>query len=72
MRGLTAREFDLLAVLAGAPGRVFTRAELLGGFGDEASFEAVDKGVAALRRKLGGEGKRLRTERGVGYALEAD
>lgn len=71
VKALTAREFDLLAVLAGAPGRVFTRAELLEGFGDEASLEAVDKGVAALRKKLGGEGKRLKTQRGVGYVLEA-
>lgn len=70
LEGLSAREFDVLAVLAGAPGRPFGRRELLDSLGSEASLEAVDKTVASLRRKLGKEGRRLKTQRGVGYFLE--
>ena len=69
---LTAREFDLLAFLAGHPRRVFTRGQLLEqvwsssrGWQSEAS---VTEYVHRLRHKLGH--RYLVTVRGVGYRLD--
>lgn len=69
---LTAREFDLLAFLAGHPRRVFTRGQLLEqvwsssrGWQSEAT---VTEHVHRLRHKLGR--RHLVTVRGVGYRLE--
>ncbi|MFW0794008.1 response regulator transcription factor [Gordonia sp. CPCC 205515] len=66
---LTAREFDLLAFLAGHPQQVFTRAQLLeqvwvssSGWQSEAT---VTEHVHRLRAKLGA--RYLVTVRGVGY-----
>jgi DNA-binding response OmpR family regulator len=66
---LTPTEFDLLAFLAQRPGRVFTRAQLLGdvwGYRDGAGGRTVDSHVRALRAKLGTDV--IRTVHGVGYA----
>ena len=71
---LTSTEFDLLAKLAGSPGRVFTREELLSsvwGQADYASGRTVDVHVAQVRAKLG-EHSPIRTSRGVGYAADED
>nr|WP_304524098.1 response regulator transcription factor [Demequina maris] len=74
---LTALEFDLLAALASAPGRVFTRRQLIERvwgwdfFGDE---RIVDVHVRKLRRALGDDAdspRLLHTVRGVGYKLAA-
>ncbi len=69
---LTPTEFDLLKAMAGRPGTVFTRGELLGlvwGWPDAAqTTRAVDSQVKALRRKLGSG--LIRTVHGVGYAVE--
>jgi len=68
---LTPTEFDLLAHLLRAPGRVWTRDELLSavwGYGG-GSGRTVDVHVAQLRAKLGA-GAPLRTVRGVGYAAD--
>lgn len=67
--GLTVREFDLLAVLAGSPDTPFTKAGLLERLGEGASLEGVDKAVASVRRKLGPAGAGLKTVRGRGYLL---
>ena len=69
---LTPTEFDLLVHLAGRPGVVHTREQLLAdvwGYHDGAGARTVDSHVRALRRKLG-DGL-IRTVHGVGYALEA-
>jgi two-component system, OmpR family, alkaline phosphatase synthesis response regulator PhoP len=71
---LTPREFQLLAVLAEYPGRVFTRPELLDRvWGDRAYDEhIVEVYVANLRRKLGDDPSQpryLQTVRGVGYRM---
>jgi DNA-binding response OmpR family regulator len=66
---LTPTEFDLLAHLAQAPARVFTREQLLAdvwGYHDGAGARTVDSHVRALRRKLGNNV--VRTVHGVGYA----
>jgi DNA-binding response OmpR family regulator len=68
---LTPTEFDLLACLAEAPGRVFTRDELLAqvwGYEVTSGARTVDSHVRAIRRKLGND--LIRTVHGVGYALE--
>jgi DNA-binding response OmpR family regulator len=74
---LTVLEFDLLAVLASAPGRVFTRRQLIERvwgwdfFGDE---RVVDVHIRNLRRALDDSAESPRfvgTVRGVGYKLVA-
>jgi len=65
---LTPTEFDLLAYLAGNPGRVFSRQRLLGdvwGYRDGCGARTVDSHVRALRRKLGPDV--VRTVHGIGY-----
>lgn len=73
--GLTASEFQLLAVLARNPGRVFTRGQLLDAIHGE-SFDAYERAIDAhvknIRRKLEPEPQRPRyvlTVFGVGYRL---
>jgi DNA-binding response OmpR family regulator len=77
---LTAREFRLLATLAGQPGRAFTRQQLLGeafGFDYEGLERTVDVHIMNLRRKIEEDAAhptRILTVQGVGYkfAEEAD
>jgi DNA-binding response OmpR family regulator len=70
---LKPREFDLLAHLAGSPGRVFTREQLLAsvwGLDYSGDPRTVDTHVKTLRERLGDEAERPRwieTVRGVGY-----
>jgi len=69
---LTAREFDLLRVLASDPDRVFTRSELLEslwGLGDWARTRVLDSHAARLRRRLNdaGGGNSVRNSWGRGY-----
>jgi len=73
---LTRTEFDILATLAGQPGRVFSRLQLLDAVQGEA-FEGyertIDSHVKNLRRKLEPEPRRPRyvvTVFGVGYKLD--
>ena len=72
--GLTKVEFDLLAVLCRAPGRVFSKTQLLSlvwGF-DGYDDNLIEVHISALRRKLEAYGGRLiHTERGAGYVLRA-
>jgi len=68
---LTPTEFDLLTLLAGRPGVVYTREQLLAdvwGYRDGSGQRTVDSHVRGLRRKLGPG--HVRTVHGVGYALE--
>jgi two-component system catabolic regulation response regulator CreB len=72
---LTKTEFDLLAVLAEAPGRVRTRAHLVARvWGDEYALteRTVDSHFKGLRKKLeeaGAPAALLETVRGVGFKL---
>ncbi len=70
---VTPLEYRLLAALAGAPGRAFSRSELLGEAmpGSDALERSIDVHIWSLRRKLesvGGDAL-LETVRGVGYRL---
>ncbi len=73
---LTALQFDLLYLLASAPGRVFTRARMLEAVQGE-RFEGyertIDVHVKNIRKRIEADPKRPRrivTVRGVGYRLE--
>lgn len=74
--GLTSLEYELLYVLLRAPGRTFTRTqllELLPRFQHHSPFDrAIDIHISNLRRKLYkslGAGTLIETVRGVGYRL---
>jgi two-component system, OmpR family, alkaline phosphatase synthesis response regulator PhoP len=69
---LRAQEFDLLLTLAGQPGRVFSREQLLQmawGFEFYGQTRTVDVHVAHLRRKIDGSKVRIETVTGIGYKL---
>lgn len=70
---LTVTEFRLLAALAAAPGRVFSRGELLDRSMPESDAleRTVDSHMRNLRRKLvdAGAGELLETVRSIGYRL---
>ena len=71
---LTAREFDLLAFLMHAPGRVFTREQIyegVWGYSYLGESKVIDFFVSALRRKLdtSPDSSIIRTVRGVGYTI---
>jgi DNA-binding response OmpR family regulator len=70
---LTPTEFQIVATLAGQPGRVFTRAQLLDavhGVAFETYERAIDAHVKNIRRKLEpdpGRPRFVQTVHGVGY-----
>jgi two-component system catabolic regulation response regulator CreB len=72
---LTRVEFDLLACMLAAPGRVFTRAQLIDrvwGDGFAITDRTVDSHVKGLRKKVaeaGGAFGLIETVRGVGYRV---
>ena len=74
---LTPTEFELMALLARHPGRVFSRLELLDrvqGYAFEGYERTVDAHIKNLRQKIEPDPKRPRyvlTVFGVGYKLEA-
>ena len=68
---LTRKEFDLLELLARAPGVVFTREQILRalwGSSWPTAGRSLEVHVASLRGKLGVRGL-VETVRGVGYRL---
>jgi two-component system alkaline phosphatase synthesis response regulator PhoP len=73
---LTPKEFELLAILAGAPGRVFGREELLDAVWGRDGFvepRTVDVHLARLRGKFTGAKApppAIETVRGVGYRFK--
>ena len=68
---LTPLEFDLLRVLAEAPGGSSneTSCSATWGWADAYGTRTLDSHVKALRAKIGAD--RIRTVHGVGYAAEA-
>jgi DNA-binding response OmpR family regulator len=75
---LTPTEFQLLATLAGRPGRIFTRAQLLDalhGIAFETYERAIDSHIKNLRRKVEPDPRSPRyilTVYGVGYRFADD
>jgi DNA-binding response OmpR family regulator len=77
-RGVTLarREYELLAFLAGHPGRTYTHEQLLaqvwGSSREWQSTRTLSEHVYRLRRKLAldGSGPRIATVRGVGYRFD--
>jgi two-component system phosphate regulon response regulator PhoB len=70
---LTFTEFRVLHFLAGRPGWVFTRYQIVNAVrGDDYSVtdRAVDVQIVGLRKKLGTCGKYIETVRGVGYRFK--
>ncbi len=70
---LTATEFSLLTLLAGNPGRVYTRNQIISGMrGDDypVTERAIDVQVASLRRKMGAGGQAIKTVWGIGYTFQ--
>ena len=67
---LSSTEFRVLYYIAGRPGWVFSRQQILDGVhGDNYAItdRAVDVQIVGLRKKLGDAGKYIETVRGVGY-----
>jgi two-component system OmpR family response regulator len=70
---LTPKEFSLLEYLMRHKGRVLSRVSLIEhvwDFAYDGGSNVVDVYVGYLRKKLGAEGDRLETIRGVGYRLK--
>jgi two-component system, OmpR family, alkaline phosphatase synthesis response regulator PhoP len=69
---LRTQEFELLLILVGHPGRVFTREQLLQqawGFDFYGQTRTVDVHIAHLRKKLAGSSITIETVTGIGYKL---
>jgi DNA-binding response OmpR family regulator len=72
---VTAKEFDVLALLDSSPGAVFTRERVMDEVWDEnwfGSTKTLDTTIGRLRQKLedSGTSARVVTVRGVGFRLE--
>ncbi len=74
--GLSAKEFDLLCLLARSPGRAFSREEILDrvwGWGFDGTTRTVDNFILVLRQKLEADPahpRHIKTVRQVGYRLD--
>lgn len=72
---LTAAEFRVLEFLAGEPGRVFSRDEIIAGAMQRDSTvteRTVDAHIAGIRKKLGEGAEHIETVRSVGYRFVGD
>ena len=70
---LTATEFTILEQLAGRPGWVYSRQQIIDkirGYDYLITSRAVDVQIFGLRKKLGKMGKYIETVRGIGYRLK--
>lgn len=74
---LTAMEYRLVEALVGAPGRVFSRSELIAMLDDAGAAEsfdrAIDSHISRLRNKIELDGRNplhLLTVRGMGYRFQ--
>jgi len=70
---LTSSEFGLLHFLAGRPGWVFTRYQIVDaihGADYPVTDRSIDVQVVGLRKKLGPAGKYIETVRGIGYRFK--
>ena len=75
MLELTFTEFEILLLLARRPGWVFTRNQIVNevkGSDYPVTERAIDVQIVGLRKKLGADGKKIETIRGVGYRFNND
>ena len=74
--GLSAKEFALLALLAGSPGKAFRRDDILDrvwGFGFDGTARTVDNFIMSLRQKIETDPSSpafIKTVRQVGYKFD--
>ena len=71
---LTMTEFGILALLAGKPGWVFTRQQIIDsvrGYDFLVTPRAMDVQIFGLRKKLGKTGEAIETVRGIGYRFKS-
>jgi DNA-binding response OmpR family regulator len=71
---LTKTEFELLALLSGNPGRIFSRGEIIDRVWRETPFiteRTVDVHVTRLRKKLGARASMISNRSGYGYRFNA-
>lgn len=71
--GLTAHEFNVLALLIERRGNALTREQIAQSalpFEGDRQDRTVDSHVSRIRRKLGPAGARIRTVWGIGYRLD--
>ncbi len=69
---LSKKEFDILELMIGQPGRVFSRETILNLLWEDipdSSSRTVDVHIGTLRTKLKDAGKLIRTVHGVGYKI---
>ncbi|MBM9615476.1 response regulator transcription factor [Desulfobulbus rhabdoformis] len=69
---LTASEFTILELMAGRPGWVFSRQQIIDqvrGYDYSITPRAVDVQIFGLRKKLGSAGACIETVRGIGYRI---
>lgn len=72
---LTSTEFKVLQLMAGQPGRVFTRYQIVDAVHGEdypVTDRSVDVQIVGLRKKLGDSGKFIETVRGIGYRFKEE
>ncbi len=70
---LTLTEFNILKFLAGRPGWVFSRQQIIDevrGYDFLITTRAIDVQVFGLRKKLGDAGELIETIRGIGYRFK--
>lgn len=71
---LTTTEFSILTLLAGKPGWVFTRQQIIDfarGYDFLITPRAIDVQIFGLRKKLSEYGKMIETVRGIGYRYKS-
>ena len=71
---LSAKEYEILCLLANSPGQVFSRGTILQrvwGWGYEGTERTVDNFVASLRKKIGTR-ELIKTVPRLGYKLDSD
>lgn len=72
---LTKTEFEILALLAGNPSRIFSREEIIERVWKDAPYvteRTVDVHITRLRKKLGVHGASISSRAGYGYRFNAE
>lgn len=71
---LTEKEYGLLMLLINHRGQVLSRIQMIEriwGYDFEGDYRVVDTTIKRIRKKLGSEGSRIESVRGVGYRIQS-